>query len=432
MHLSLPAIRAQHVGKTYVVREVQKNFALRAAFADATGKFFSTFRRKLPRDSIPHRSRIFDALSDVSFDIAAGESVGLIGRNGAGKSTLLKILSGIVRPSSGRIELYGRIGSLLEVGTGFHPELTGRENVFLNGAIIGMSANDIRRKFDDIVSFAGVEKFIDTPIKHFSTGMHMRLAFAVAAELDPEILLIDEVLAVGDASFQKKCLGRMNEVSREGRTVVFVSHDMTAITRLCRRAILLDQGRVIADGPSGNVTAQYLNSDLGTKSTRLWRTEAAPGDDVARLLSISVLGDDRVTREIFDIQQSVIIEIIWEVMRTGYAPIPNMQIHNDHGICLFATSDTDPQWTRENKIPGTYSSQMTIPANFLNEGLVIIDIAVTSLEPLHVHVYERQVASFQIVDNLEGSPLRGEFAGVIPGAVRPWFKWQTMRTHSGK
>lgn len=431
MHLSSPAIRAQHVGKTYEVREVQKNFTLRDAFTDATRKVFATFRRKSPKDSISRRSRSFNALSDVSFDIASGESVGLIGRNGAGKTTLLKILSGIVRPSTGRIELHGRIGSLLEVGTGFHPELTGRENVFLNGAIIGMPANDIRRKFDDIVSFAGVEKFIDTPIKHYSTGMHMRLAFAVAAELDPEILLIDEVLAVGDASFQKKCLGRMDEVSREGRTVVFVSHDMTAITRLCRRAILLDQGRVIADGPAGNVTALYLKSDLGTKAARIWRGEAAPGDDVVRLLSISALGADRVAREIFDVQQSVIIEIIWEVKGSGHAPVPNMQIHNDRGICLFATSDTDPQWNRVNKIPGLYSSQMTIPANFLNEGLVIIDVAITSLEPLHVHVYERQVASFQVTDNLEGSPLRGEFAGVIPGAVRPWFKWQTVRAPSG-
>lgn len=429
---SLPfAIRAHHVGKTYEIRNTQRSVSMRAAVTDSITRIFFRTRNGHLSGSKPTEFQSFNALSDISFDITAGESVGLIGRNGAGKSTLLKILAGIVRPTRGRIELCGRIGSLLEVGTGFHPELTGRENIFLNGAIIGLSTKEIRRRFDDIVAFAGVEKFINTPIKHYSTGMHMRLAFAVAAELDPEILLIDEVLAVGDASFQKKCLGRMDEVSREGRTVIFVSHDMTAISRLCRRAILLDQGRVIADGPSGNVCALYLKSDLDTKAVRIWRKDTAPGDNVARLLGISVLGNDGKAQEVFDIQQPVVIEIIWEVIATGHTPIPNMQLHNDQGVCIFATSDTDKKWARASKPPGRYSSRVVIPSNFLNEGLVVIDVAITSLEPQRLHAYERQVASFHIIDSLEGSPLRGGYAGVIPGVVRPWLEWRTTPTPSG-
>ena len=210
------------------------------------------------------------ALKDVSFDINRGEVVGIIGRNGAGKSTLLKILSEITEPTEGRVEIHGRVGSLLEVGTGFHPELTGRENVYLNGAILGMKRAEIERKFDEIVAFAEVEKFIDTPVKHYSSGMYLRLAFAVAAHLEPEILIVDEVLAVGDAAFQKKCLGKMAGVAKEGRTVLFVSHNMPAITRLCERAILLDEGRLLQDGVSHQVVKAYLNAGLGTTAMREW------------------------------------------------------------------------------------------------------------------------------------------------------------------
>ncbi len=216
------------------------------------------------------------ALKDISFEVKYGEAVGIIGRNGAGKSTLLKTLTRITEPSAGYAEINGRVGSLLEVGTGFHPELTGRENVFLNGAILGMTRDEIRRKFDEIVAFSEVEKFIDTPVKHYSSGMTMRLAFAVAAHLEPEILIVDEVLAVGDARFQRKCLTKMEDVGEQGRTVLFVSHNMPAVTRLCPRALLLDQGTLVKDGPAHQVAGFYLHSEHGTTARRKYPDRPAP------------------------------------------------------------------------------------------------------------------------------------------------------------
>ncbi|MBZ5696718.1 MAG: ATP-binding cassette domain-containing protein [Acidobacteriia bacterium] len=254
--MSESVIHVEGLGKRYRVGERERYLALRDVLARAVA---APFRRNGQR-----RTRDFLwALRDVSFDVRQGEVVGLIGRNGAGKTTLLKILSRITRPTEGFAEIHGRVGSLLEVGTGFHPELTGRENVYLSGAILGMSKREIGRKYDAIVDFAGVERFIDTPLKHFSTGMQMRLAFAVAAHLEPEILLVDEVLAVGDLEFQKKCLGKMQEVSESGRTIVFVSHQMNQIRRLCERVLWIDAGQIRESGPTGEVIAAYETSQVG-------------------------------------------------------------------------------------------------------------------------------------------------------------------------
>ncbi len=254
------AIRVENLGKRYRFQSPEPYKTLRDAVADAVA---SPFRRasSSTHDSGPKAH--FWALSDVSFDVHEGELLGIIGHNGAGKSTLLKILSGITEPSRGLARVRGRLASLLEVGTGFHPELTGRENVFLNGAILGMSRYEIRRKFDEIVSFAEVAPFIDTPVKHYSSGMYLRLAFAVAAHLEPEILLVDEVLAVGDAAFQKKCLGKMGEVASEGRTVLFVSHNLAAVQQLTRMSLLLEHGRTAAYGPSPEVIAHYVRGAFG-------------------------------------------------------------------------------------------------------------------------------------------------------------------------
>ena len=260
----------------------------------------------------------FWALQDVSFEIKRGEVVDIIGRNGAGKSTLLKILSRITEPTQGYADIYGRVGSLLEVGTGFHHELTGRENIYLNGAILGMKKREIARKFDGIIAFAEVERFIDTPVKHYSSGMYLRLAFAVAAYLEPEILLVDEVLAVGDARFQRKCLNKMQDVGQHGRTVLFVSHNMPAITRLCKRVILLDGGRVLEDGPPYHVVKTYLNSGLGTSAAREWSDlSKAPGNDVMRLRAVRVRTEDGVIADALDIRQPFGIDIEYQELRNS-------------------------------------------------------------------------------------------------------------------
>src|SRR6267142_5957697 len=249
-----PIIEVEHLGKRYRIGARQAHTSLRDAIAAGIRAPLRRFR-----NGRASATNTIWALKDVSFEVAPGEVVGIIGRNGAGKSTLLKIFSRITKPTKGRVELNGRVGSLLEVGTGFHSELTGRENIFLNGAILGMTRREIERKFDEIVAFAETGDFLDTPVKHYSSGMTVRLAFAVAAHLEPEILIIDEVLAVGDVSFQKKCLGKMNDVARAGRTVLFVSHDLNAVNALCGRAILLNEGAIVKTGPAVEVTAYYLD-----------------------------------------------------------------------------------------------------------------------------------------------------------------------------
>jgi len=257
------AIVTERLSKQYRIGELQSTYGtLRDSFG-------AVARRLVQRDHKAHYEEIW-ALRDVSLEVYEGEVLGVIGRNGAGKSTLLKILTRITTPTSGRAEIRGRVGSLLEVGTGFHPELTGRENVFLNGSVLGMKRREIQHRFSEIVEFSGVEQFIDTPVKRYSSGMSVRLAFAVAAHLEPEVLLVDEVLAVGDAEFQRRCLGRMEDLSQSGRTVIFVSHQMQAVAQLCDRAILLEKGSVVLDGASGDVVAHYLQTVGGTGSVRVW------------------------------------------------------------------------------------------------------------------------------------------------------------------
>ncbi len=295
------AITAEKISKKfYIGRRQEKYKTLRDTIADAVK---SPLRKagNLLRGHATGAAELNEAiwaLEDVSFQVRRGEVIGIIGRNGAGKSTLLKILSRITEPTAGYAELRGRVGSLLEVGTGFHPELTGRENVYLNGAILGMRRAEINRNFDQIVAFAEVEKFIDTPVKHYSSGMYLRLAFAVAAHLEPEILIVDEVLAVGDASFQKKCLNKMEDVGKQGRTVLFVSHNMPAVTNICERVILLDNGRVSLDGTAHQVVSKYLGSGTNAMAAREWGDpQTAPGGEIARLLAVRVKTEDGVVAD---------------------------------------------------------------------------------------------------------------------------------------
>jgi lipopolysaccharide transport system ATP-binding protein len=281
------AIRVDELSKEYRIgQRVERYKTLRESLASMASAPARLFRRRSRR---PVGAEQLWALRDVSFEIGAGEVVGVIGRNGAGKSTLLKILARITEPTHGTVEIHGRVGSLLEVGTGFHPELTGRENIYLNGAILGMRRAEIDRKFDEIVAFSEVEKFIDTPVKRYSSGMYLRLAFAVAAHLEPEILLVDEVLAVGDADFQKKCLGKMGDVAQEGRTVLFVSHNMPAVQALCARALLLRQGSVAIDGTTGDVLREYLGHLQATAAHAFENNPERRGDGVVRLTGARVL-----------------------------------------------------------------------------------------------------------------------------------------------
>ena len=286
------AIRVHQLAKEYRIGLLTGGYkTLRESMMAAVSSPSRLLRRFRPRTARPQGDEQLWALRDVNFEIQAGEVVAVIGRNGAGKSTLLKILARITTPTLGSAEIHGRVGSLLEVGTGFHPELTGRENIFLNGAILGMRRVEIDRKFDEIVAFSEVEKFIDTPVKRYSSGMYLRLAFAVAAHLEPEILLVDEVLAVGDAEFQKKCLGKMGDVAREGRTVLFVSHNMPAVQALCSRTILLRAGTVAVDGPTGDVLREYLGHLLATAAHAFQNNPERRGDGSVRLTAARILDD---------------------------------------------------------------------------------------------------------------------------------------------
>lgn len=373
------------------------------------------------------------ALRNTSFEIKHGEAVGIIGRNGAGKSTLLKVLSRITEPTTGQAVIHGRIGSLLEVGTGFHPELTGRENIYLNGAVIGMSRGDIKRHFDEIVDFADIEKYLDTPVKHYSSGMYMRLAFAVAAHLEPEVLVVDEVLAVGDMTFQRKCLDKMQDVGEQGRTVLFVSHNMPSVTRLCKRVILLDQGSVVSDGPAHQVVSVYLNTGLGTIAQREWpdATEA-PGNDVVRLCAVRVHTPDGRTTESIDIRQPVGIEMTYDVLRPGYVLAPNYHCLNEEGLCLFVANDQhDVNWKDQSRPVGRYVSTAWIPGNLLAEGTVIVGAAVSTMDPVIIHFWEHDAVAFQVIDSIDGDSARGNFAGHMPGVFRPLLKWTTCYTSSG-
>jgi len=372
------------------------------------------------------KNETFHALSDVSFEIKKGDVVGIIGRNGAGKSTLLKVLSRITEPTAGEVDLYGRVGSLLEVGTGFHPELTGRENVFLNGHILGMRKKEIDRQFDAIVDFSGIEQFLDTPVKRYSSGMFVRLAFAVAAHLNPEILIVDEVLAVGDAAFQKKCLGKMEDVSRMGRTVLFVSHSMPIITRLCPNAILLKDGRIAAQGDSETIARKYFEVDGGSGAHREWPIfEEAPGDDCARLRSVRVTNVQGQTIESVDVSEEFRITVQYWNQTNNLRPTVSIQLYNEQGLMLFVSNDfINQDWWNEPRRPGIVSATCTIPAHLLSEGQISVVAALCTYDPDQIHALERDAVSFQVKDATDVDRIREKYTKQWPGLVRPRLSWK--------
>lgn len=370
------------------------------------------------------------ALRDVSFDVRQGEAVGIIGRNGAGKSTLLKILSRVAEPTLGQIRIWGRISSLLEVGTGFHQELSGRENVYLNGTILGMTKREVDSKFDEIVDFSGVQKFIDTPVKRYSSGMRVRLAFSVAAHLEPDILIVDEVLAVGDADFQKKCLNKMEDVGKHGRTVIFVSHNMQAITRLCSRAILINEGRVLLDGPAPQVVRSYLTADSGTSAERTWNDTAdAPFGDIARLLAVRSINRSGLVTESFEISEQIGIQMEYDVVREGRVLLPHYHVFNDEGIKLFISLDLDTEWRGRSRPAGRYRSTVWIPGNFLSEGMFYIHANMVALKPENFQFSAPDAISFIVVDKMDGTTARGDWTKRLDGVIRPKLKWDTQFEH---
>ena len=373
------------------------------------------------------------ALKNVSFEVKEGEIVGIIGLNGSGKSTLLKILSKIAEPTNGYAEIRGKVSSLLEVGTGFHPELTGRENVYLNGSILGMKKKEIERKFDEIVAFSGVEKFIDTPVKRYSSGMRVRLAFAVAAHLEPKIVLIDEVLAVGDIQFQKKCLNKMQDIGQQGRTVLFVSHNMQTVTRLCQRTILLNDGRVTADGPSHEVVSVYMNSEKATKAENRWpNLDEAPGDDVVRLSAVRIRNEEGMISEALDIRKPVCVELEYDVLQPGYIFLVYYYLVNTDGIWVFQSFENDPSWREHPRPVGHYKSTCYIPGNFLSEGIMFVSPAIRTLNPEIRRLRVNDAVAFQVLDNLDGDSARLNYIGDLGGAVRPLLKWETQYSPNGE
>lgn len=325
------AIEVSELGKLYRLGRRQRYKALRDTMADAMRVPVRLVKSMAGRSVGRVRPPEIWALRDVSFDVSHGEAVGLIGRNGAGKSTLLKILSRITAPTEGRVDLYGRVGSLLEVGTGFHPELTGRENIYLNGSIIGMRKREVDRNFDQIVAFAELERFLDTPVKFYSSGMYMRLGFAVAAHLEPEVLLVDEVLAVGDAAFQKKCLGKMSDVAEAGRTVLFVSHNMGAIQSLCPRCLLFDEGRLVMSGPTRECVAAYMQQSAASSQAMVVEFSEEPRDGLS-MRSASVSSDERTPKGMLQMGDSLSITVEFESDRPVSRPRFGFVISSHNGI----------------------------------------------------------------------------------------------------
>ncbi len=358
------------------------------------------------------------ALQDINFEVKRGEVLGIIGKNGAGKSTLLKILSKVTTPTKGSIKTKGRIASLLEVGTGFHPELTGRENIYLNGAILGMDKAYINTRFDEIVEFSGIGKYIDTPVKRYSSGMYVRLAFAVAAHLEPEILIIDEVLAVGDAEFQKKCLGKMKDVAGEGRTVLFVSHNMTAVTTLCHTGLFLKNGKIINIGTSKFIVDNYINSENFIRTSNDWSNQNI-GDEKAKLLSAQIIDEAYNPISNVYINKKIGVQFKYEILDNDSEKIPNIHIFNSNSEHIFVSAKEN---IYKNHEKGVYLATTWIPSNLLNTGTYIVGLALSTMVPVQVHFFEQNALIFEAIEDLNNR--QSDYNQSIPGSVRPKLDWE--------
>lgn len=409
----MPIVRVDSVSKQYRIGSSAP------AYQTLRESLTSAIRKPFRNNSHSAHETIW-ALKDVSFEVAPGEVVGIIGRNGAGKSTLLKVLSRITEPTSGRVELFGRVGSLLEVGTGFHPELTARENIYLNGAILGMRHEEIRKKFDEIVDFAEVEKFIETPVKHFSSGMYVRLAFAVAAHLEPEILIVDEVLSVGDAPFQKKCLGKMNDVARAGRTVLFVSHNLGAVSQLCTRAIILKNGRTVFDGNAPAAVTRYVEEMRTAASSVTFENE--PGKNM-QILSMAVVSPDgeEITTQPHTESFSVVVK--YRVDKWTIGAHVCLDVFTENGTRLLWATDVesidDLSVERES---GLYTARITIPEMVLTPGFYYFTTGIYAPGTMKVFDHRENAVSIEILD---GGSLLANFGIKSHAATMIPLRWET-------
>jgi len=422
---SMIDLRFDRVSKRYLIPHEEED-----------GGSLHSWMRKLR--SLWSTPKEFWAVREVSFEVKRGEALGIIGHNGAGKSTILKLLASITTPSAGEIRINGRVAALIEVGSGFHPELTGRENVYLSGSILGMARSEIGQKLESIIDFSEIRDFIDIPVKRYSSGMYVRLGFAIAAHLEPEILLLDEVLAVGDMAFQRKCLDRVRALRREGRTIIFISHDLSAVEALCDRVLLMQRGELIADGPPGEVIGQYkaLATEVATLFSgmgpvREWRDVDAPGDRIVRMRRVRVCGEDGTTISAIDIRHPVGIEITYDVLVGGHVLVPNVHFFNEARFRLFVVLDLEEKWQGRPKSAGRYVSTAWIPGNFLAEGSLIVDTAISTLAPLEVHAHEEDVVTFRVFDPMSADSARGNYTGPFPGVVRPLVRWNTYVSCDG-
>jgi homopolymeric O-antigen transport system ATP-binding protein len=415
-------LKFDRVSKKYLIRHESEDHARRNPIVRKLSQLWQT-----PEE--------FWAVRNVSFEVRRGEALGIIGHNGAGKSTILKLLANITTPSSGEITINGRLAALIEVGSGFHPELSGRENVYLSGSILGMRRAEITRKIESIIDFAGIRQFIDTPVKRYSSGMFVRLGFSIAAHLEPDILLLDEVLAVGDAAFQAKCLERINDLRDAGKTILFISHDLNAVERMCDRVLLLQRGEVIANGPPVEVIEEYKTTAAegathvfhGVGPEREWPNPAdAPGDDVVRLSKVRVRNEANQTVSTVDIRRALGIEITFDVLKGGHILVPSAHFFNEERHHIFDVIDVSPEWRRKVRPPGRYVSTAWIPGNFFSEGSLILSIGMATHVPVVLaRIYQRDVVAFSVIDTMQGDSARGDYTGPWPGMVRPLVDWTT-------
>jgi lipopolysaccharide transport system ATP-binding protein len=460
-------ISVRGVSKRYV-RGPDQSFTVWKVAVAALLDSFRRLRGRGPRSDQQSQGREpFWALKDISFDVRRGERVGIIGRNGAGKSTLLKILSRIVYPTEGEARIRGRVMSLIEIGTGFNPDLSGRENIYLNASLYGLERREIDARFEDIVEFSGVRDFLDTPVKHYSSGMFVRLAFSVAAQLDPDILLLDEVLAVGDLSFQQRCLQRMEGLTSQGRTILFVSHSLEAVARFCDRCFWLDRGRVVMDGPVTKVIEAYVEGVLGMQSNRQWVKGASavdhepgaamqlsssaevadagrepgksevgdglvqvtsrasensglaggerpvasgtqlgsdpPGDEYVRLVSARIINSQRVTVSSVAIDEPVGVEVVYDILKAGKNSQPALHFMTPLNSYAFVVAYTDPKFMRGMGEVGRYMATAWVPPNFLNAGVLYVAVAINTPDPMERHCRVERALSFSVYERFGGA-----------------------------